>query len=182
MRVCIDAGHGGTDPGASANGITESDWAMEFAQRVGHHVRKGGHETVLTRASNRAVAIATRAAIAVERKCDLFISIHCNAAGSSTATGAEVFVAPTGAYAANSRAVGETVLRACQEQGLDSRGVKLDSQSQHKSLGVLRGTCERMPAVLLEVGFLSSAFDSKLLKNKYWRESLTEKIAAALVR
>lgn len=182
MRIAIDPGHGGVDNGASANGIAEDAWALEFAQRLGHYVRKLGHETVFTRTTDRAVEISARAAIAVSRSCDVFVSIHCNAAGSTEADGAEVYYAPCGPYVGNSQGIAEQLLRVCQEAGLDSRGVKPDYQSQHKQLGVLRGTCASMPAVLLEVGFVTSRFDSKLQSNKYWREHLAERVAAVLVK
>ena len=181
MKICLDAGHGGADNGTSGNRILEDAWALEFIQRLGHHIRALGAETVLTRTTDKKIGIDTRAAIAVSKKCDLFISIHCNGATNRNADGAEAFYAPVG-HQHNSVAIAEEMVKLCAEAGMDNRGVKRDSQSQHSRLGVLRGTCEHMPAVLLEVGFVSNKHDSGLMSNKYWREKLAEDIAKAIVR
>lgn len=181
MKVCLDAGHGGVDNGTSGNNILEDAWALEFVQRVGHHLRALGAETVLTRTTDTRVGIDARAQIAVKAKCDLFVSIHCNGAGNHTADGVEAFYAPAGTHVHNSEAIASELVNACVKAGMDSRGIKKDSQSQHPRLGVLRGTCRDMPAVLLEVGFVSNSKDAGRMKNAEWREALATAIAKAIV-
>jgi N-acetylmuramoyl-L-alanine amidase len=58
--------------------------------------------------------------------------------------------------------------------------VKTDSQSQHLRLAVLRGTYRYMPAVLLEVGFLTNKHDVELLRNSNWREETAIALADAI--
>jgi len=182
MKVCLDPGHGGRDNGAAANYVTEDNWALTFVQRLGHYLRAHGAQTVITRESDVSVSLSSRAAMVVNAKCDLFISIHCNAAANPQADGAEVFYAPIGLNQNNSIGLGRELLAACKEQGLDSRGVKKDSQSQHAQLSVLRNTCKHMPAVLLEVGFVTNQHDAGLMANKVWRERLAAACAEAIVR
>ena len=94
--VVIDAGHGGKDPGAqSANRkVNEKDIALSVALRTGELIQKAHPEVTVkyTRRTDVYVTLNGRAQIANKAKADLFISIHCNAAESRSAYGAEVFV------------------------------------------------------------------------------------------
>lgn len=94
--VVIDAGHGGKDPGAqSANHkVNEKDIALSVALRTGELIHKRHPEVTVkyTRRTDVYVTLNGRAQIANKAKADLFISIHCNAAESKDAYGAEVFV------------------------------------------------------------------------------------------
>ena len=94
--IAIDAGHGGKDSGAqSANQkVNEKDIALSVALRTGEIIRKRHPEVkvVYTRKTDVYVTLNGRADIANKAKADLFVSIHCNAAESRKAYGAEVFV------------------------------------------------------------------------------------------
>jgi len=68
------------------------------------------------------------------------------------------------------------------QAGLKSRGVKKDSQSQHSRLGVLRGTCHHMPALLVEIGFLTNTEDAAKMKSKPWLDGLAYEIANAILK
>lgn len=97
--IAIDAGHGGKDSGAqSANQkVNEKDIALSVALRTGEIIRKRHPEVkvVYTRKTDVYVTLNGRADIANKAKADLFVSIHCNAAESRKAYGAEVFVLGT---------------------------------------------------------------------------------------
>jgi N-acetylmuramoyl-L-alanine amidase len=174
MKIAIDAGHGGTDSGAKDNGIIEKDFALDMATRIGHYLRLDGFETYETRPTNKLVGINTRAKNAVKEKCNLFLSIHCNA-GADSAQGVEVFVA---AKDERSRKFGESLIYA--SHGFISRGVKWDNQSQHSSLGVLRGTYKYMPAALLELGFCSNVCDAYMMRDSWHKDEWAKSIALAI--
>lgn len=178
MKIALDAGHGGTAPGTSGNEIVEKDWALRFVIRFGHYIRLLGHQTVFTRMGDVNPTLMARARWAAKADCDVFLSVHLNGAVSAQANGVEAFYAPVGPYQNNSIGIAQGLVNVCAVAGMRSRGVKKDNQSQHSRLGVLRGACEHMPAVLLEVGFVSNPHDSKLLRDSRWIESL----AAALAR
>lgn len=181
MRVALDAGHGASrgrpHTGAAADSLVEDDLALDFVMRIGHHLRAAGHETVYTRADTALVPLAARVKTATDRDCQLFVSVHCNA-GPASASGVEAFVAE------GDRRSGVIALRmveAISGLGMRSRGVKWDSSSQHSRLAVLRGACRRMPAVLLEIGFLTNPRDSGLLSDKHWREAAAKELARQAV-
>ena len=91
-RVVIDAGHGGHDPGAQANGVTEADLVLDIALRLERLLQQQpGVEVVLTRRSDEFVALEERTAIANREGADLFLSIHANASRTSSVRGIETY-------------------------------------------------------------------------------------------
>lgn len=91
-RIVIDPGHGGSDPGASANGVTESSLVLDVALRLEKLLlAQAGFEVVLTRRTNAAVPLARRTAIANEEAADLFLSIHANSSPRRTTAGVETY-------------------------------------------------------------------------------------------
>ena len=97
-RIVIDPGHGGHDTGTiSAGGMREKDLVLDVARRLRGYIKYSypDVEVILTRESDRFVALEERAAIANSRRADLFISIHANASQSRIASGVETyFVSP----------------------------------------------------------------------------------------
>lgn len=91
-RIVIDAGHGGTDPGAKANGIEEAELTLDIALRVEKLLKQQpGMEVVLTRRTDVFIPLEERTAIANREGADLFLSIHANAARRATAKGVETY-------------------------------------------------------------------------------------------
>ncbi len=90
-RVVIDPGHGGHDPGAQANGLTEADLTLDVALRVEALLKKAGVDVVLTRRTNVFIPLEERTAIANREGADLFLSIHANAARRTAARGVETY-------------------------------------------------------------------------------------------
>ena len=97
-RIVIDPGHGGHDTGTiSAGGMREKDLVLDVARRLRGYIKHSypSVEVILTRDSDRFVALEERTAIANSRRADLFISIHANASPSRVASGVETyFVSP----------------------------------------------------------------------------------------
>ena len=91
-RVVIDAGHGGHDPGAQANGINEAELVLDIAQRLEKLLLEHeGVDVVLTRRTDEFIPLEERTAIANREKADLFLSIHANASRRSDARGVETY-------------------------------------------------------------------------------------------
>jgi N-acetylmuramoyl-L-alanine amidase len=91
-RVVIDAGHGGHDPGAQANGVTEAELVLDVAQRLARLLQKlPGVEVVMTRDTDVFIPLEERTAIANREGADLFLSIHANAARNVKARGVETY-------------------------------------------------------------------------------------------
>jgi len=94
IRVIIDPGHGGKDPGAVGDaGVQEKDVVLDVAKRVRTVLSKDRRVTViLTRADDRFLPLEARTAFATERRADLFISIHANSSPRRATTGVETYV------------------------------------------------------------------------------------------
>ncbi len=91
-RIVVDAGHGGHDPGAQANGIDESELTLDVAQRLQKLLEaQPGFEVTLTRNTDEYIALEERTAIANRDGADLFISIHANASRQATINGIETY-------------------------------------------------------------------------------------------
>jgi N-acetylmuramoyl-L-alanine amidase len=91
-RVVIDAGHGGHDPGAQANGVNESELTLDVAARLGKLLEKQpGVEVVMTRDTDVFIPLEERTAIANREGADLFLSIHANASRNPRAQGVETY-------------------------------------------------------------------------------------------
>jgi N-acetylmuramoyl-L-alanine amidase len=91
-RIVIDAGHGGHDPGAQANGVNESELVLDVALRLRQLLQaQPGVEVVLTRSTDEFIPLEERTAIANREGADLFLSIHANASKQSSAHGIETY-------------------------------------------------------------------------------------------
>ncbi|MBU2489468.1 MAG: N-acetylmuramoyl-L-alanine amidase [Proteobacteria bacterium] len=94
-RIVIDPGHGGKDGGApgAVKGVAEKDVVLTLAKKLAKRVREiTGCEVVLTRDSDRYIALEERTAIANSREADLFVSIHTNAHNNRDAYGVETYI------------------------------------------------------------------------------------------
>ena len=102
VRIAIDAGHGGHDPGAlGRRGAQEKIIALQMSRRIVRMINKiDGYEAFLTRDSDVFLDLAQRTEIARKKGAHIFVSIHLNTAPSKSARGSEVFfVRPSGAQA-----------------------------------------------------------------------------------
>jgi N-acetylmuramoyl-L-alanine amidase len=90
--VVLDAGHGGTDPGAkSSTGITEAEMALAMAKRIVALNKNSNIRFELSREKDEFIRVNDRATYAVEKKADLFVSIHMNASPNNQRSGLEIF-------------------------------------------------------------------------------------------
>lgn len=157
MKVFLNPGHGGLphDPGAiGPAGNKESEVNARIAEAAAERLKAAGHKVVLYQQQRKLADVTVKAN---KSKADLFVSIHCNAAANKDARGTETWYytgCPHGRAAAVS--IQSEVVKAL---GSRNRGVK-----SSKSLYVLRKTT--MPAVLVEVGFLSNREEEKEIVTK----------------
>src|SRR6056297_2979286 len=156
--IVIDAGQGGFDPGAvSKHDVQEKVVNLQIVQKLANILRSQGFKVLLTREDDSFVSLNKRVEIANEKGARIFISIHNNSSTKNTSEGTETFIAPnkSGDSLLLAQKIQEELIR---ELCLVDRGVK----KEH--LYVIKYT--KMPAVLIEVAFLSNPTEEKLLKNK----------------
>ena len=176
-KVCLDCGHGGSDPGAVKGSRTEKADVLRLGLKVRDLLTAAGINVVLTRTADESVSINDRCKIANAAKCDYFLSIHRNAA-TPDAVGNEIWV--------HSQAVAHVVDKAqkilnavCAVAG-KNRGVKKGAAGNYTDYGVNRDT--DMPSALLELGFVTSAADNKTFDANFdaYAAAIAKGVCAAL--
>lgn len=161
MIIVLDPGHGGHDPGAvGPTGLREADVVLDVARRARLLFDAGGHDCRLTRDADAYVTLETRADFANRLGADLFVSIHCNAAESRDAHGTETW------YYEGSD-VGEQIATLTQSHLLQRCGRRDRGIKATRSFSVLRRT--RMPAVLVELAFISNRGEEYRLRHEGFR-------------
>ncbi|MCS7182718.1 MAG: N-acetylmuramoyl-L-alanine amidase [Thermoanaerobaculum sp.] len=203
--VVLDPGHGGDDEGAKGpSGVLEKNLTLTLSRRVAGYLQRAGVAVRLTREGDEALGLADRVAVANRLQADCFVSIHVNAATARGARGAETYFmsaepsdseaaqaaarenAPAGpvqlilwelAHVANleasSRLALELQTRLNQLSGIRDRGVK------QAPFAVLTGAT--MPAVLVEVGFLSNPEEEVRLSSPAEQERLAATLAEGIL-
>ena len=170
--VAIDPGHGGTDVGAiGRGGLQEKNVILPIASAVARQLQKQGVRTVLTRSSDRDVSLESRVVQAQEANASIFVSIHANAISISRpeVNGLETYYYQSGQRLAQS--IHNSILRRLS---IRDRGVR------QARFYVLRKTS--MPAVLVEVGFVTGQDDSRNLSNPSYRQNMAEAIADGIIQ
>jgi len=159
MRVFIDPGHGGADPGASHGDLVEKDLVLKISQRLDDHLKDLGHDTLMTRVADSTFDLAARAEKANLWGAEIFLSIHLNAdpdpdqPGMSEALGHEFWIYP-GSFKGLRLAEALNKAFVFAFPAYPARGVK------EANFAVLRLT--QMPAVLLELAFIDTAIATRL--------------------
>jgi N-acetylmuramoyl-L-alanine amidase len=166
--IMIDAGHGGKDPGAiSVSGFYEKDITLKVALRLASMLNQLGYRTILTRDNDVFVELEDRCALANRYNPDLFVSLHADSCETPSVTGYTAYVAPSASWRA--RQAAKSFVGALSQTGTDSRGVKT---AKFKVL--MDTTC---PAVLIEMGYLSNAWEAKRLRNVNIQQRMAKAIA-----
>jgi len=171
--VMIDPGHGGSDPGEiGPNGSAEAGICWDLALRLAERLARAGARIRFTRTEVEHPDPSERARRANAAGADLYLAIHLNAhPGGGSAEGATTF------HFGGSRS-GESLAEKLQEE-VTSLGFK-DCRSHARSYPVLRET--RMPAVLVEPGFITHPDDEKRLNDPDVRSAVADAIARGVAR
>ncbi|PIQ88602.1 MAG: hypothetical protein COV72_07675 [Candidatus Omnitrophica bacterium CG11_big_fil_rev_8_21_14_0_20_42_13] len=223
-RICLDAGHGGKDPGAVGAKfcLKEKDVNLDIAKRMKKELERQGIEVIMTRSDDTFIPLDGRCRIANEGEADLFISVHSNANKRRSMSGFEVYyisdsaddssralalasdrnslsVQQAGLYFDKKSAYGisksmqaiiwDLILAQNRPESVelahhicklcsDDIGVKVLGVKGANFL-VLKNT--HMPAILVEVGFISNAREEKFLKNSFYRQQIAESLAAGIL-
>ncbi|MBU0943541.1 MAG: N-acetylmuramoyl-L-alanine amidase [Proteobacteria bacterium] len=175
MKICIDPGHGGTDPGAVGRcgdqDLCEHDIALQICLSLEELLLEQGHLTYLTRRVDRNLSLPARTQFANRYQADLFISIHCNAAYQPTAAGIETWIHP---FSNVGRQYATPIQKSLTQALSDhkNRGVK------EADFHVLRETA--MPAVLVETEFISNPEQAEFLAKGENQRRIAQAIAEGI--
>ena len=158
-KIIISAGHGGSDPGAVANGYTERDLAIEFRELLVKELLLLGVKPLIDDNKNALVQTLQWLKGVLKSDKTVCIDIHWNAA-SSKARGTEVIVPDNASIFENNFA--KNILNVFVSNGFVNRGVKPESQTARKRLGWMRPPAEN---ILIEMGFITNLLDINLYQN-----------------
>ncbi|MFP7494465.1 N-acetylmuramoyl-L-alanine amidase [Terribacillus saccharophilus] len=162
--IAIDAGHGGKDSGAAANGILEKNVVLPIAQKTEAKLEAQGADVIMTRSDDTFVELEDRAAAANAAGADIFVSIHANASSATSASGSEVYYYPGSSS-------GQSLAASVQDNLVNQLGSQ-DRGIKSSDFNVLRNTS--MPAVLTEIGFVTNAAEAdKLASDAYQDKAAT---------
>jgi N-acetylmuramoyl-L-alanine amidase len=192
--VVVDAGHGGQDSGATAQGLREKDLTLDTALRLEKHLRAQGFPVVLTRRDDRYLELFDRAHIANRIPRALFVSIHFNDSTTGSGDGVETFYAQqkaafsddgwtfAGLIQGKSDPVpmdqGASFAAAIQASIVAELGVT-DRGAKPRQLAVVRLT--RCPAALVEGGFINNPAEARKLASEEYREKLAAAVSDGVV-
>ena len=172
-KIFVDPGHGGFDPGAVGNGVTEQAVNLNVATYLTEILRNNGYEVMQYRTtrdenvlSNKNADLRNRANMANEWGADYFISIHTNSSLNPSANGFEAYV-----YRLDS--VSEDLAQSIVDSVVSNLGSKNNGVRQ-ANFAVLRRT--RMPATLLELGYLTNPTEALNLNSPAWQRKMAQSI------
>ncbi|WP_214690700.1 MULTISPECIES: N-acetylmuramoyl-L-alanine amidase [unclassified Exiguobacterium] len=175
--IVLDPGHGGKDPGAVNGSLYEKTIVLDVTKRVEAYLRsKYDYNVRLTRSTDVYLTLDQRVAAAKSLRGDLFVSMHVNAAGSSSAKGVETFYSSQSAHSARSRVLASNIQSnlAGKMSGMSNRGVK--------TANYYVITYNTMPSALVELGFISSPTDLTYLRSNTSRQQMAEGVAEGIAK
>lgn len=169
-RIALDAGHGGSDPGAVYKGRQEKDDTLDLTLAVGDILKKNGIDVYYTRTTDEYETPFKKATDANNSGADLFVSIHRNSSENPNQySGVETLVySDTGLKAEVARNINNQL----EDAGFKNLGV-----DERKNLVVLKRT--KMPAVLVETGFINNDKDNYLFDEEF--DSIAQAIADGIL-
>ncbi|PAF18625.1 N-acetylmuramoyl-L-alanine amidase [Terribacillus saccharophilus] len=173
VKVYIDPGHGGTDPGAQGNGLKEKDITLKVGKMVNERLDASGFETRMSRTGDTFPSLSARTNDANKWGADFFISIHVNAGGGEGYEDYRYNKLSASSTTGKQQAILHKHMKAkAAKFGMKDRGAK--SANFH----VLRET--KMSAALTELGFIDSSKDAKNLKDSSFLSQMAWGIVDAL--
>jgi N-acetylmuramoyl-L-alanine amidase len=212
--IVVDAGHGGSEPGAKGpGGALEKDVTLSIARRLKAALEaRLGVRVILTRDGDATMGLDERAALANNNKADLFVSLHANASLRPATSGAEVFYLSLDEYGDAAQRVARGDSESLPVFGGGSRDIELilwemaqaryiresaalaqaveSSLREHVPMSpraiqqapfrVLVGA--NMPAVLVEMGFITNAAQEKQLASDDFQNRAVQALVAAITR
>lgn len=194
--VVLDAGHGGQDRGAAGLGMFEKNLTLDMVQRVRKRLEKAGFKVVQTRSSDTFIPLESRPAVANKFSNAIFVSLHFNSADwNRGANGIEVYALatrgtpPTGqksplprdreSESGHAQDAANTLLATTMMHSLRGGMDSYDRGVKRSRFSVLRHA--KVPAILIESGFLTNAAEAKRMSSTAWRDNHADCIARGII-
>lgn len=184
--IIVDAGHGGIDPGANRPGVKEKDINLAIALKIKESLNGYGAKVILTRESDIELSgecdnpkvkgryhrdLAARLELVQESDADLFISVHANSSANSQRHGPECFYAPKSAP-------GKVLANAIQVE-LNSI---IPSQDKANPANYFVLKRNKVPAALIEMGYITNPAERNLLENPEYQQKLSDAVTRGIIQ
>lgn len=176
-RITLDAGHGGSDPGAiGAKGTKEKDITLKITKKVEELLKKKGAKVSMTRVTDVDVygvdatdvqELQARVDVAESNSADLFVSLHINASVNKDVGGFSSYYYPKTSQ--DAKAASSVQNRMTSGFGLDDLGIRQANFYLNKR--------SSMPSTLIEMAFVTNAREEKLLNSNWFQSKLAKAIA-----
>jgi N-acetylmuramoyl-L-alanine amidase len=176
-RVVIDPGHGGDDTGVSSHGLTEAALVWDLASRIEGRLGVAGVAADLTRGHGTNPSEDERVDFANRTRADLVLSLHIDTSQSALANGVATYHFGTGQGVTST--IGERLAALIQREVVARVGLR-DCHTHGRAWDLLRRT--RMPAVRLELGYLTHPIDRQVLGDPASRDIIAEAVVVAVQR
>jgi N-acetylmuramoyl-L-alanine amidase len=163
--VYLDPGHGGSDPGSSGNGIVEKDLNLKLALGVRDRLQNLGVKVIMSRDTDKFVALQDISGGANAANPDVFVSIHQNSFTTAAPYGIETYY---------NKEMDKAVANSLQNNLIKNTNA-YNRAVKFGDLHVVRETY--MPASLVECGFLSNPDEANLLKSESYQNKIMDAIA-----
>lgn len=181
QKIVIDPGHGGKDSGAKgANGSNERDVVLDVAFKLGDILKAQGYEVLYTResnsdvnwdSSNQSASLSYRTKFANSNNADIFVSLHCNSNKGTPGKGTETYY--NSKKSKKDKELAENIQKELVKAvGFHNRGVKT------ANFIVIQNT--KMPAALVELGFINNPNEEKELIDPIFQQKAAEGIAQGI--
>lgn len=175
IRIVLDAGHGGNDPGAVWGDIYEKDITLQITEKLKQVLEDLGGTVFTTRDSDTYISLEDRVYIAKAKEADLFISIHLNSLDSDTSvSGIETYCTET----ANSDS--PLLADAIHSSLISETGAKDREVRSNSDFYVVRETT--IPSCLVETGYLTSEAERPLLLSDDYQDKLVSGISKGILQ
>lgn len=175
-RIVLDAGHGGSDTGVVADGITEADLVWDVASRLEGRLAALGVQSWPTRGPGHGPSEADRARLANELGADLVLSLHVDGCESPRPHGVAAYYYGAGE---STSTIGERLAELALREVVARTGLG-NNRIHTKTWSLLRMT--RMPAVRIELGYLTNPLDRSRLLDAAVRDTIAEGLLVAVQR
>ncbi len=175
--IMLDAGHGGSDPGAlgSTYGTREKDVVLPITLKTAALLEAQGATVILTRQQDTSISLEARVNLSNSRQPHIFVSIHADYNYNPAISGSTVYYSSANPRSSESYRLGTLIMDSLEENvGLRRVGVR-DSRYY-----VLRNNT--VPAVLVETAFLSYQPEETLLRQDHFQQQVAEAIARGIIR
>lgn len=168
--VVIDPGHGGHDNGGQWGRVYEKHLALDTAYRLEGKLKALGYNTVMTRRSDYFISLPQRVTVGNRYNNAIFVSIHYNYTWKQDVSGLETFY-----YGGEGKRLAYHV-----QNNLIRRTKTVDRKAKYARFYVIRNS--KLPAILVEGGFVSNATERSRMKSAWFRESIAQGIVDGIQR